>query len=570
MRSFQGMMNQKLGVANTLPPATSPLPVPLTKAPAPPVLPSVPVLMRPSLPAPVVAPSLPSAAVLRPATVATVTRNLQAALGPAPLPTAPTRQGFPGFVSRNFNQVSQHQPATGSANLLQNLASLVKAPERRETPRPQPAVRPPGVALTKAPQSPQTPQPPSLPKQPNPAPSSRSTAVPVPRPTQSPVASPPARPQPQAAPPAPSPQPPTPARPQPKAPMPQAVPPSNPAPLGDLKKPIHQPSLAATKQAPKVAQSNVNQPVLPKPVVTAPTEPKSTEPRTVQAETPKTESGASTVKDSRTAPQAESSRPGQESPRTLGPEGLGLNPEPAPAPQLPKLEKLSQTRPENSELKVAEVQRQQATAIQLPISREQLELAQQAGAGLASGGGGGNGGGGGQQGRRRGQQQVQGEVEEVNSADALVWEECSGEDTLRMLSSELREAIFNLRTPERQLGVDPKPVRSKRSFHKPETQQSQHLEQEHEQPEQQQDSQNSDGHNPDSHRPACLETLALLEADPRFISYRVFLTLCPQPVASKAVYRLRDFNRFPALDHRLRQAIPDQSNRGASVAARPA
>lgn len=103
MRGFPGFMNQKLsGVAASLPALPSPS-LARTPAAGPSTTPPVPVLMmRPAPPAPVPPVALP---LIRQMTVATVTRNLVAALAPEAPPLTPTTQGFPNFVSRNFQQV---------------------------------------------------------------------------------------------------------------------------------------------------------------------------------------------------------------------------------------------------------------------------------------------------------------------------------------------------------------------------------------------------------------------------------------------------------------------------------
>ena len=228
------------------------------------------------------------------------------------------------------------------------------------------------------------------------------------------------------------------------------------------------------------------------------------------------------------------------------------------------------TRVENTELKVGEAQRQQITSLQTPNSREQLTLAQQSGAGLSAGSGYGQGGGGDQQGRQQRQhEQEEGAVaiDEVHGCEALggddqvQWWHLRGEENLQAFSSELREAMHAFRSPQNALELEFAPVRwqrKERPQERPETPPVQV--QEEAKSLDQVRLQGEDGLCPacgnqlgglDARRcPACLKqaalaTLAWLQADPRYIAYRVFLTLCRQPVSSRAVYRLRDFASLP-------------------------
>ena len=591
------MMGQKMGGAATPPPMpTLPSMPGLAKPPVlnGPALPALPVIARPSLPVvavPVmVLPAAPPAPVLRPVTVQTVTRNLQAALGPEPQPGLPTREGFPGFVSRNFNQVSQHQPSASSANMLNNLAGMFNnaapaAPERRVAARP-PATRPTPAPEAKAPVTPKppvtTPQAPALVRKPEPP-----KPVEIPKPA---LAAQPARPQPQAQPkPEPkatekAPQPqlaqtakaPVPPKPVQELPKPAAAdqPKARPLPPEEEKKPQVQAPVGSFVRTGKPAEGKApGKPVEVKSVDNKPVETKSptTEPFKLEAKTPAAE--ARPVRD---LDQPKENKESKSNERVEGPSQVSKASAPqtqAPLVQNQKVEKMAQTRQENTELKVGEVQRQQINGLQAPITREQMELAQQTGAGVSAGGGGGNGGGGGQQRQQRRDQDGEEMIEEIGGAESLGgddqvqwWHLRGGEENVRMLSSELREAVFNLRTPERKLGVEPRQVRSQQRLRREE--QAELPQTVVEQTPEQKPQQNGDqvqleaeescracGHDlngldarrcPNCVRQAALQTLALLEADPQFIAYRVFLTVCRRPVASQAVYRLRDFTRVPS------------------------
>ncbi len=576
-------MNQKVGGAPT-PPSMQSAATLLPKGPA--VAPSR--LPQSALPArPMIAVPTPPAVVpvvlvpvVRTVTVATVTRNLLAALGTQTPPSAPTTQGFPGFVSRNFNQVSQHQPGASNSNHLSGLANLFKkpvpaAPERRVAERPPAPPRP--AVTAKPPTTPAKPAaaPPLLAPKPMAKPETAKAPLPVRQPADLPK--PPVAVQ--AKPPA------TPARsvptalaqPKPAAPAPQPAAklelPRTPAPSKtkeeqvDTKLPI---GLAGTGKP-----VNAKATVAPTASPSATLPPKSTEFKT-PTEGPKLEGKAPTV-EARPARDLEPSKAPQESKgqeRVEGPSALAK----APAAQAParvapaaNLEKVAQIRPEANELKVGEVQRQQVNSLQTPVSREQMALVQQNGAGLSAGGGSGHGGGGGQGRQQRRHQDREEAVEEIGGAEALggddqvQWWHLRGEENLRAMSSELREAMFLLRTPQRPLGVDPKQVRlqkSTRSKEEPEQPQVQVRLQE--QPQQVQtdrvDLETAElcGHcgndlgGVDARRcPACLRqaalaTLALLVNDGRYIAYRVFLTKSYQAVASRAVYRLRDFSSLPS------------------------
>lgn len=52
-----------------------------------------------------------------------------------------------------------------------------------------------------------------------------------------------------------------------------------------------------------------------------------------------------------------------------------------------------------------------------------------------------------------------GSAESLGGDDQVQWWHLRGERNLRVLSSELREAMFLLRTPQRPLGVEPNRVR---------------------------------------------------------------------------------------------------------------
>ncbi|MBX3169766.1 MAG: hypothetical protein KF760_20350 [Candidatus Eremiobacteraeota bacterium] len=556
-------MNQKMGGAPTPPSLPSLLP----KA----TLPPAPLLARPLMVVPVV----------RPVTVATVTRNLQAVLGPQTPPPAPTTQGFPGFVSRNFNQVSQHAPNASNANHLNGLANLFHkpAPERRQAERPPAPTRPAVVAKPAAP--PPRPQvaAPVVTKKPEaaaraPLPTIKPTELPKPavmvhhQPAAS--APKPAQAAPQPKPPAQAPQPALQQAPKSTAlELPRPPAPPKVKEEGDKKPPAGF-SPPGKPAANKVGAAKTANPAAPA------TQPPSGDLKP-PAEAPKVESQAP-LAEAKPARELEPTKLAQETKnpeRVEGPSAVAK----APAAQAPasrlappaNLEKIAQTRPETSELKVGEVQRQQVNSQQAPISREQMALVQQNGAGLSAGGGSGQGGGGGQGRQQRRQQDGEEGVEEIGAAEALggddqvQWWHLRGEETLRALSSELREAMFLLRTPQRALGVDPKQVRQQKSTRSKESlEQPQVQVREQEPPQQVQSDQvhleaadfcascGSELNGLDPRRcPACLRqaalaTLAVLEKDGRFIAYRVFLTKSCRPVASRAVYRLRDFSSLPS------------------------
>ncbi len=593
------MMGQKMAAAATPPPMAGPPSLPKPPVLNAPAMPVLPVLARPTVPvlaAPVmVVPAAPPVPVMRPVTVATVTRNLQAALGPEPQPGTPTTQGFPGFVSRNFNQVSQHQPTASSANMLNNLASMFNqaapaAPERRQAARPLPPARPnPAPALeakaTIAPKLPLTaPQAPAQLKKADPPkplelPKPAVAAQPASQPKPQPKAEP--KPEPKAAEKLPQAQPPLAAkapalaRPALELPKPAVLdlPTAKPLPQEEEKKPQLQTPPGAPPRQGKPAESKLG----PKSAEIKTVEIKAVESKVDVVETPKSETKApaAETKAAGSVDQARQNRESKNHDRMEVPGQASKASPPQTAPPLgqsQKVEKMAQTRPENSELKVGEVQRQQINNLQAPTSREQLELARQTGAGLSAGGGGGNGGGGGQQRQQRRDQDGDEVIEELGGAESLggdeqvQWWHLRGcEENVRMLSSELREAIFNLRTPERKLGVQPRQVHSHQRLRRQElTELPQTVVEQEQKPQQQLGDQvrlesqelcRACGHDlkgVDARRcPYCvsqaaLQTLALLEADPHFIAYRVFLTVCRQPVASQAVYRLRDFTRLPS------------------------
>lgn len=569
MRGFPGFMNQKLG--GGAPVALMPMPM-LPKAPTllTPSLPQMPVLARPVITVPTPPPTpIVIVPVVRTVTVATVTRNLQAALGPEAPPPAPTSQGFPGFISRNFNQVSQHQPGASTSNHLSGLANLFNqptpaAPQRRQA-RPVPA-RPaaPVVANPVAPAARPAVATPVAIKKPEPPKAS---------PPQSELPKPVITPQSKVVPPKPAAQSVLQAR-QPEAPQ--------------------APKMAAQELPKQVATLKVKEEEQKKPPVAfvrsgklgeaKGTAAKTTGIASVQPKTAEAKAPAEVLKVEAKAPAAEA-KPAQEAEtnkpaaeiknidRVEGPAAVTKAPAAAARLTPPaNLEKVAQIRPEANEIKIGEVQRQQVNSLQAPVSREQMEMAQQSGAGLSAGGGSGQGGGGSQQ-RRQQRQQQEGEegLEEVGGAEALggddqvQWWHLRGQDNLRALSSELREAMFLLRTPQRPLGVDPKEVRIQKTCRRQQelVEQPQVQVREQEQPPVSADqveleatdlcrSCGNDLKGRDSRRcPSCLRqaalaTLDLLENDGRFIAYRVFLTVCRQPVASRAVYRLRDFNSLPS------------------------
>lgn len=531
-------------------------------------MPARPLVTLPSIPvAPVVV-----VPVVRTVTVATVTRNLMAALGPEAPPPAPTRQGFPGFVSRNFNQVSQHRPGASSENHLDGLAKLFNSPipappERRQAnrasapERPQVATRtaaPPAKPPVAAPVSVRKPEAPKAPLVPNkpaepvkqPLLEQRKPAPPqqVPKPTvppapaQAPVAKTPEAPK----------QPLAPVRPQPELEK-------KAAPVG-------------TDQAGKAS----TKPVSPKAEV-----PPARVAATTTPEAPKNEGKVepkAPVAETRPVREAEPNKPGQDakpSERVEAPAGVSKEPVAVPtsaARVLPAatLEKVAQVRPEVNEMKIGEAQRQQVNSLQAPVSREQMALIQENGAGLSAGGGSGQGGGGGQQGRQRRRQNGEEGLDEVGGAeplggdDQVQWWHLRGEDNLRALSSELREAMFLLRTPQRPLGTDFQQARTSKSLReKAQVEQPQRQVLQQETPQEKGDGVDlADGEfcsrcneelgGVDPRRcPVCLHEsaqamLALLQQDGQFLAYRLFLTACRQVVASRAVYRLRDFSSLPS------------------------
>lgn len=560
--------------------------------------PQIPVLARPmaALPTPPLTPVVIVPVLVRPVTVATVTRNLQAALGPQTPPPAPTTQGFPGFVSRSFNQVSQHQPGVSNANHLSGLANLFNkpvpaAPERRVAERPAAPARPP------APARPAVAQPPAAPSKPDVAAAAKA-AVAAPQLAKKPE--PPKAPLPlrqpaelakppvvvQSKPPA------VPARPvqnaaaqtKPPAPAPAPTPAQAPLPAPKLELP-KLPAAPKLKEEedkkPPVGIARTGKPVHAKATTAMTASPSVTvQPKTSEskpgAETPKVESKAP-VADAKPARELDPARSAQEpksQDRVESPAALAK----APAVQTParvappaNLEKVAQIRPEANELKVGEVQRQQVNSLQVPVNREQMALVQQNGAGLSAGGGSGHGGGGGQGRQQRRHQEGEEALEEIGGAEALggddqvQWWHLRGEDNLRAMSSELREAMFLLRTSQRPLGVDPKQVRLQKTTRSKELLEQPQVQVDvQEQPQQAQTDQveleaaelcsscGSDLGGVDPRRcPVCLRqaalaTLALLVSDGRFIAYRVFLTKRSQPVASRAVYRLRDFSSLPS------------------------
>lgn len=559
MRGFPGFVNQKVGGGQAAPPALTPNSLPsAAKLPnlAAPSLPAMPVLARP-VPV-VVVPVAPVVVALatRPATVATVTRNLQAALGPQ-LPTVatPTSKGFPGFVSRNFNQISQHQPTTSNPAMLNGLANLMSKPNpalpnRRQAPRPAAPPAPPvSKPVVKAPEAPKI----------LPQPIAKTAELPKPPVAARPPLAQPKAPQPEA---------------QSKLPRPK-TPELPKLPLLNLPK-------LAVPELPKLQPLRETAPKLPlakpeenKPSLKAP-EKASVEVKSAAVkapgESPQPEAKASEARPVKETEQASKPSPRSESkPSERGddPKAIPATPATARVASTPTPEK-AVTRAENTELKVGEAQRQQVTSLQAPNSREQLTLAQQSGAGLSAGGGYGQGGGGGQQGRQQRQhEQEEGEValDEVHGSEALggddqvQWWHLRGEENLQAFSSELREAMHAFRSPQNSLELEFAPVRSQRKELRQERAEAPPLRVEEEAESLDQVRlQGDDDLCPacanqlgglDARRcPACLkqaalETLAWLQADPRFLAYRVFLTLCRQPVSSRAVYRLRDFASLP-------------------------
>lgn len=508
--------------------------LPAFKAPALPMA-AVTVLARPNLPAPVMlAVSPPPAPVLRPATVASVTRNLQAAVGPQPLPAAPTRQGFPGFVSRNFNQVTQHQPASSSAGLLNNLSSLIaspapSAPERRTAPR-HPAARPVPVKPASLPASENSKPavvsvPSSNTRKTPPKPASTRPALarlPIDKPATAP------------------------AQPAPKAPLPPAAAP--PAATG--------PSLPRAEQTKSASGPNPSERArLIPPVQLRTPEKNQAKDLKPSQESPKVETKPSSegplptptaVRRPEPTPEAGNHRGDQRLPEAgqlLDPKSTRTSlsdPVQVSSGLTLKAEKLTPTRPADSELKIGEIQRQLPITPAMP--REQLEMAQRAGAGLAGGSGGGGGGGGGQQ-RQQQPPKPRPQVEAIEETEACQTQTGAAEANLRMLSCELREAIFGLRDPARRLGAEPQQRYRGRLRGLP---------QEEQQPPERGDC------------PVCgrsrtrgevcrgcssQRSLRLLQTSPGFISYRVFLTLCPRPVSSRALLSLRNFSYYPKREY---------------------
>ncbi len=551
--------------------------VALPKAPplAAPALPQAPLLNRPIVVVPVaiVRPPVVVAPTVRPVTLATITRNLQAALAPEAPPVAPTTKGFPGFVSRNFNQVSQHQPGVSNEKHLSGLANLftpptTRTPERRQAPRPV-ADRPkvatpqplPAPALSKKPEAPKAPV--LAPKV--------AQALPKPRTAEQPKPSPaPVKPQAVTTPAAPpATQPPLARKPETtKVPAPAkppapagAAPASSPSPTSPT--PTRPTPTSLTPAKPVLVQTGAKQAAESKPASeTAP----QNELR-VEAKAP--------LLENQPVRQSEPSKLGQEArnqDRVENPASLTktVQPSPAAGPRPADSEKLAQTRPELSEVKVGEVQRSQVNALQAPSAREQLTLVQENGAGLSAGGGFGSGGGGGQQGRQRRRQDEQEGPEQIGTAEMLggddhgEWWLLRGEENLRTLSSELREAMFFLRAPQRRLGEDFEQARKRQKAEQQAPKQPVQTEIRQREENQQTGDRvemgaielcltcGNDLGGVDPRRcPACLRqaaqaTLELLQADPRFLVYRVFLTACRQPVASRAVYRLRDFASLPS------------------------
>ncbi|MFN8608290.1 MAG: hypothetical protein U0931_12210 [Vulcanimicrobiota bacterium] len=569
------MMNQKLGGAATAPPVLTAPPKAVLPLAAPPL---AGLTARPALPTfsatpavPTAPPALPAGPVagpgLRPVTMAAVTRNLQAAAGPQPLPTTPTSKGFPGFVSRNFNQVSQHRPEASSPAMLSNLAKLLagpapSAPERRQEPRPQAEARPqPRPEIKLPPAIPQTPPARPLAKKdelpkplaaPAPTPAKPETALARPlvtlRPTPPPVA--PAKTEERPA-----------AEPSPAGPS---------LPAGDRKPEVPQPCRLPRLLARNTPPTRPNA----KPAEVKPVESKPAESRPAQesqrpedkARLPQQQGTIRPLEPTRARPQNQADQP-NEVPTSVVKTSPVLEGPPL-AQQQQNIEKLAQARAENSEPKVGEVQRQQINAVQAPITREQLDLAQQAGAGLSAGGGGGSGGGG-QQRQQRREQEGRQEFEEVDVTQPVALEEVAlsprrAEDNLRLHSSELREAIFNLRTPDRQLGEEPRPLRPRprKQQNTPELPRVETEEVGQEEARGELDRVQlevgeccracgqalvSEGifRCPNCAHRAGQQTLGLLRLDPRFIPYRVFLTICPEIVNSQAVFRLSDFRPAP-------------------------
>lgn len=564
MRGFPGFVNQKMGAAAPTAPALPAGNLPTAaKLPnlAAPSLPQMPVMARP-VPV-VVVPVVPVVAT-RPATVATVTRNLQAALGPElPTVTTPTTKGFPGFVSRNFNQISQHQPTTSNPAMLTGLANLMSkptpaAPDRRQAPRPAAPAAPPQAARPAV----KTPEPPKV----TPQPVARPLDLPKPPVAARPTLAPPAK--------APQPEP----QPQPKLPaarMPQLpkMPALNLPKLAPPEMPKLQPLPEVVQKRPLAARPAENKAAVKTPEA-KPTDSKSFEAKPVEnksaAEAPKLETKAPEARPVKEAEQApKQSNENKPSERVEAPKATNGAADPARVASSPTPEK-AVTRAENTELKVGEAQRQQVSSVNAPNNREQLTLAQQSGVGLSAGGGHGQGGGGGQQGRQQRQQEQEegeGAVDELHGAEALggddqvQWWHLRGEENLHAFSSELREAMHAFRTPQSSLDLEFAPVRSQRQDRPQEQPETTPLVVQEQESKLDQVTLQGDedlcracgnelgGLDP-RRCPACLkqaalETLALLQADPRFLAYRVFLTLCRQPVSSRAVYRLRDFASLP-------------------------
>ena len=563
MRGFPGFINQKLGGAAPNPAA---LPTAVALAPKAPVLaaPALPAVNRPVviLPARPVLPPVVVMPTVRPVTLATITRNLQAALATEAAPAAPTTRGFPGFVSRNFNQVSQHQPGASSEKHLSGLANLFNssattAPERRQASRPAPTERP---KVSR----PATPSP-----LPAPAPNKKSEAakapVAAPKVAQTPAKA--VTKQPKTSP--------APAMPQPLTSAPAAPPPA-------AAKPVAAPAPAKLPAPVPVAAPSTSGPVNPTPAapVLVPTGMKKpAESRTTPEAAPQPE-----IKiEAKTSPldsqprQAETAKPGpdtrnQNQDRAQSPAApdKAVQQSPAALSRAAEFEKLAQTPREVNEGKVVEVQRPQVPTLQAPGAREQMAFVQENGAGLSAGGGFGSGGSGGHQGRQHRRQDEQDGPEEIASAemlggdDQVEWWLLRGQENLRALSSELREAVFLLRTPQRRLGEDFEQARKSRKAGQqapsrpPQVQVR--VEEEDQQTRDRVEMENvepcrtcgEDLGGVDPRRcPACLHqaaqtTLELLKAAPRFLPYRVFLTACRQPVASRAVYRLRDFASLPS------------------------
>lgn len=527
MRGFPGATNPKLVGAGTPAPALplqpSPLKLPNLPSPTP-----INVIARPSLPVPMIraASPPPPPPVVRPTTVAAIARNLQVAVGPEPLPATPTRQGFPGFVSRNFNQVSQHQPIASSAGLVNNLVSLLAspappAPERRAATRPSARPAPAAPASARRPDSQKQPavtrpttavQAPEGPLKSESRKSNRSTDRPHVSPREA----------------------------SPKAPVAPALEPAATA-------------AEQTKSAPRLSPGGQTKPA---PTVQA----RLPEKKPSESIVPNQETTSSEARVARDLPKVNEGSP-QSSPQPRHRTECGrleeLEPRPKfdlktaqppaaaslQAPVSPTLEskKLTQSRSENTDLKLSEIQPQQLSALPSPLTREQIEMAQQAGAGLTGGGGAGGGGQGQQQ-----HQKQRPEVEVVEETQATENPDALGETNLRVLSCELREAIFNLRDPIRKLGIEPRPVRRARL--------QRQLEEEaqrarHDCPICGQPRNDGEGCAGCASYPG----LRWIQLRPRFIPYRVFLTHCPAPMlpeslsrpVSEALFRLSDFNPYP-------------------------